>query len=94
MDLLFLFLGTSLVVGSLSVSAMRCEKKTGKKLGRGSAAAGLQVINELFQPSAANAALLIEEKKEARMVTPSPEDKDLDGLIADYLARQNKEKSI
>ncbi len=94
MDLLFFLLGTSLVVGSLSVSAMRYEKETGKKLGRGSAAAGLQVVNELFQPSAANSALIIEEKKEARIATPSPEDKDLDGLIADYLARQNKEKSV
>ena len=74
------------LVTAVSIYAIRNERKSGKKLGRGSAAAGLQVINELFQPSAANAALIIEEQREARKPLPSPEDKGLDELIAEHIS--------
>jgi hypothetical protein len=50
-------------------------KRAGKRrFGRGSGAA-MSVVNELFQPSAANAAVVIEEKREARKAMPSPDDK-------------------
>ena len=50
-------------------------KRSGKRrFGRGSGAA-MSVVNEMFQPSAANAAVIIEEKREARKAMPSPEDK-------------------
>lgn len=39
------------------------------------AGAALGVVNELYQPSAANAAVIVEEQKIARKATPSPEDK-------------------
>jgi uncharacterized membrane protein len=39
------------------------------------AGAALGVVNELYQPSAANAAVIVEEQKVARKATPSPEDK-------------------
>ncbi len=39
------------------------------------AGAALGVVNELYQPSAANAAVIVEEQKLARKATPSPEDK-------------------
>lgn len=37
--------------------------------------AALGVVNELYQPSAANASVVVEEQKIARKATPSPEDK-------------------
>ena len=39
------------------------------------APAALGVVNELYQPSASNAALIVEEQKVARKAMPSPEDK-------------------
>lgn len=39
------------------------------------AGAALGVVNELYQPSAANAAAIVEEQKVARKATPAPEDK-------------------
>lgn len=39
------------------------------------AGAALGVVNELYQPSAANAAVIVEEQKVARKATPAPEDK-------------------
>lgn len=39
------------------------------------AGAALGVVNELYQPSAANAAVIVQEQKVARKATPSPEDK-------------------
>lgn len=39
------------------------------------AGAALGVANELYQPSAANAAVIVEEQKVARKATPAPEDK-------------------
>lgn len=39
------------------------------------AGAALGVVNELYQPSAANATVIVEEQKIARKATPSPEDK-------------------
>jgi hypothetical protein len=35
----------------------------------------LGAVTEIFQPSAANAAVIVEEQKVARKATPSPEDK-------------------
>ena len=35
----------------------------------------LGVVNEIFQPSAANASVVVEEQKVARKATPAPEDK-------------------
>lgn len=60
----------------LSIPARRFEKRTGKKLGRHAASGMLSVVNELFSPSAANAAVVVEEQKERRVAVPSPEDKD------------------
>jgi hypothetical protein len=37
--------------------------------------AALGVVNEIFQPTAANASVVVEEQKVARKATPSPEDK-------------------
>ena len=39
------------------------------------AGAALGVVNELYQPSAANAAVIVEEQKIAKKATPAPEDK-------------------
>ena len=39
------------------------------------AGAALGVVNELYQPSAANASVVVEEQKVTRKATPSPEDK-------------------
>ena len=39
-------------------------------------AGALGIVNELFAPSAANAAHILEEQAEARKPLPSPEDKD------------------
>ena len=39
------------------------------------AGAALGVANELYQPSAANAAVIVEEQKIAKKATPAPEDK-------------------
>lgn len=44
-------------------------------------AGAMGVVNELFAPSAANAAHIIEEQAEARKPMPSPEDKDFLSLI-------------
>lgn len=38
--------------------------------------AALSVINELFQPSAASAQIIIEEQREQRVALPSPTDKN------------------
>lgn len=37
--------------------------------------AALGVVNEIFMPTAANAAVVVEEQKVARKATPAPEDK-------------------
>lgn len=60
----------------LTIPARRYEKRTGRKLGRGAAGAGLSAVQELFQPSAANAAVIVEEQREARVPMPAAEDKD------------------
>ena len=36
-------------------------------------------INEVFQPSAANASVFVEEQRESRKALPSPEDKTVPG---------------
>ncbi len=62
----------------LTIPARRYEKRTGKKLGRGAVGAGLGVVQEFFQPSAANAALIAEEQREARTPMPAAEDKNFE----------------
>ena len=57
-----------------SIPARRYERRTGKKLGRSGSAVGLGVVQELFQPSAANAAVVLEEQREARQAIPAPGD--------------------
>lgn len=49
-------------------------KRLGKK-GVSALSAGLGVINELYAPSAKNAAVIQEEQREAVKPKPSPEDK-------------------
>lgn len=50
-----------------------------EKLNRGkkyrTSGAFLGAVTEIFQPSAANAAVIVEEQKIARKANPSPEDK-------------------
>lgn len=62
----------------LSIPARRFEKRTGKKMGRHAASGMLSVVNELFSPSAANAAVVLEEQKERRVGIPAGEDKDFE----------------
>jgi competence protein ComGC len=50
-------------------------KRLGKK-GVSALSAGLGVINELYAPSAKNAAVIQEEKREAIKPKPSPEEKE------------------
>lgn len=88
-----LIFGLIVVATLISISAIpnyRHKKKTGKKLGRSTAAGGLGAFDEIFHPAAANAAVIIEEQREARTALPSPEDKDLDSLIADHASVKAK----
>jgi hypothetical protein len=78
MELIATLAGIVAVAWLLTIPARRYEKRTGKKLGRGAAGAGLGVVQELFQPSAANAAVIVEEQREARTPRPAAEDKDFD----------------
>lgn len=57
----------------VSIPARRYEKRTGKKMGRGAAGAGLNAVNEIFQPSAANASVTVEEQRESRVGIPAAE---------------------
>lgn len=75
-ELLIILVTFAAVVALATIPAKRYEKRTGKKLGRGASAAMMSVVNELFQPSAANAAIVLEEQKEQRTAIPSGEDKD------------------
>lgn len=61
-----------------SIPAWRYERRTGKKMGRGTAGAAFASVQELFQPSAANAATIVEEQKEARHALPSPNEPDFE----------------
>ena len=76
MELVVIVLAFVGIVVLATIPAKRYEKRTGKKLGRGASAAMMSVVNELFQPSAANAAIVLEEQKEQRTAIPSGEDKD------------------
>ena len=73
-----------------SIPARSYEKTTGKKLGRGAAGAALHTMNELFQPSQANASQVIEEQREARVAKPAAGDKDLDTLISEQISNAKK----
>jgi hypothetical protein len=76
MELIVALAGILACAWVLSIPARRYEKRTGTKLGRGAAGAGLGAVQELFQPSAANAAVIVEEQREARVPMPAAEDKD------------------
>ena len=78
MELIVSLAGIIVVAWILTIPARRYEKRTGKKLGRGAVGAGLGVVQELFQPSAANAALIAEEQREARTPMPAAEDKNFE----------------
>lgn len=54
--------------------------------------AALAVINELFQPSAANAKIEIEEQREARVALPAPVDKDFKQKITITLNQKDEPK--
>ena len=60
----------------VSIPARRYEKRTGKKLGRSTAAALMNTVNEIYAPSAHNATQVLEEAKVRREAIPAPEDKD------------------
>lgn len=93
MEIVWILSGLSLLVAASTIPAIRYQKRTGKKLGRGGAAAGLHAINEIFHPSAANASVILEEQKEARVAIPSPEDKDFERMINEYISGKNKSES-
>jgi hypothetical protein len=70
----FLILGIlALLAGVLFAPTKYKEKPRRSKKYRASGAV-LFGINEVFQPSAANAASIQEEQKESRRAIPSPED--------------------
>lgn len=74
MELIIVF-GLIVVIAVVaSIPAWRYERRTGRKLGRSGAAAGLGIVQELFQPSAANASAVLEEQREARHAIPAPGD--------------------
>jgi hypothetical protein len=62
-----------------SIPARMHAKKTGKKRTSGAMSGALGVVNELFAPSAHNAAIIVEEQREAIKPMPSPEDKKKPG---------------
>lgn len=62
-----------------SIPARMHAKKTGKKRTSGAMSGALGVVNELFAPSAHNAAIIVEEQREAIKPKPSPEDKKKPG---------------
>ena len=70
--IVFSFIGVIAVLGALPT--MIRNKKLGKR-GVSALSAGLGVINELYAPSAKNAAVIREEQSEAIKPLPSPEDK-------------------
>ena len=76
MELILWLVGIVAVAWLLSIPARRYEKRTGKKLGRHAASGMMSVVNELFNPSAANSAVILEEQKERRTAIPAAEDKD------------------
>jgi hypothetical protein len=58
-----------------SIPARMHAKKTSKKRPSGAMSGALGVVNELFAPSAHNAAIIVEEQRKAIKPMPSPEDK-------------------
>lgn len=62
-----------------SIPAQLHARKTGKKRAGGAMSGALGVVNELFAPSAHNAAIIVEEQREAIKPMPSPEDKKKPG---------------
>jgi hypothetical protein len=54
---------------------MRNPEKLKKYKKRPTSGAFLGVVQEMFQPGAANASIVVEEQKESRKATPSADDK-------------------
>ena len=78
MELLLAMAAIVAIAWVASIPARREGKRTGKRPG-GSKAGALGVVNELFAPSAHNAAIIVEEQREAIKPMPSPEDKEKPG---------------
>jgi hypothetical protein len=49
----------------------------------GGAGGALGIFNELYNPSAHSAQIIVEEQRRAVVPKPSPADKDLDGIKKD-----------
>jgi hypothetical protein len=78
MELLFI-LGFIVVIALLvGVPVMIRNNKLGRRTSSGLAGA-LGVVNELYQPSAKNSAVIVEEQNQAVKPMPSPEDKEKPG---------------
>lgn len=92
MDILLYPGAFSLLIWIATIPARSYEKKTGKKLGRGAAGAGLHAINEVFQPSQANASEVIEEQRNSRIAKPAAGAKDLDTLIAEHVSNKTSSR--
>lgn len=54
---------------------IRTREKTKRYKKYRTSGAFLGAVTEIFQPSAANASIVVEEQKVARKATPAPEDK-------------------
>ena len=79
MELLLTLTGILIFAIIASIPARMHSKKTGKKRPSGAMSGALGVVNELFAPSAQNAAIIVEEQREAIKPMPSPEDKKKPG---------------
>ncbi len=79
MELLMTLTGILVFAIIASIPARIHAKKTGKKRPSGAMSGPLGVVNELFAPSAQNAAIVVEEQREAIKPMPSPEDKKKPG---------------
>lgn len=79
MELLMTLTGILVFAIIASIPARMHAKKTGKKRPSGAMSGSLGVVNELFAPSAQNAAIIVEEQREAIKPMPSPEDKKKPG---------------
>lgn len=67
---LFLAILIGVVLNATNPAKKRMGKKTRKAMG-----GGLFVMNEIFNPSANETVVVMEEKREERKALPSPEDK-------------------
>lgn len=71
----FIAIGVAIVfVAALFVPFRLPERKSKPKRYRGGLGPALGAINEIFNPSAQKASIILEEKKIARKATPAAED--------------------